>query len=83
MLHRGNYTFRTKYLNGQRTSNMSATAGACLEVLWSLDRSKPKGQFSDRISLNMTSTYQVINIFALFDGLVQALSGAYYSDKAI
>jgi hypothetical protein len=32
---------------------------------------------------NLTSTIQVINLFALVDGLVQALTGEYYNNTAI
>jgi hypothetical protein len=80
MLHRGKYTLRTEYLNGNRILNVSTTEGETLEALWAVNRNKST---ADRIPVNMTSSYQVMNIFALSDSLVQALKGEYRDGKRL
>jgi hypothetical protein len=77
VLHRGKYILETMYLNGKRTLNVSTDAEETLENLWAVDQNKPWGSYMP-IPLDLASSYQVINIFALFDSLVQAVRGEYY-----
>jgi hypothetical protein len=82
MLHRGKYTLGTGYFDGERTLNISTSREETLEALWAVDRKKPFG-LDDRITTNITTSYQVMSIFALFDSLVQALRGEYYDTTSL
>jgi hypothetical protein len=81
-LHRGTYTLETEYLNGKRTLKTSTSANETLETLWDAQRQKPWGQ-TERIPIDMTSTYQVMNLFGLVESLVQTLSGENYDGMAV
>jgi hypothetical protein len=76
-LHRGRYTLRTTYLDGRRTFNLSTSRDETLDALWAVDRDKLTG-VNQVVPVSMTSSFQVMNLFALFDSLVQALRGEYY-----
>jgi hypothetical protein len=85
MLHRGEYTLRTEYSSGERILNISTSAKETLEVLWKVDHNKPHMLigWDDHIPINMSATYEVMNIFALFNSLVESLSGEYYDGHVI
>jgi hypothetical protein len=83
-LHLGKYTLRTEYMDGKRILNVSTSEEETLEALWAVDHNKPIGRSEgDQIPINMDSTIRVINVFALFDGLVQALRGEYYDGMSL
>jgi hypothetical protein len=81
-LHRRTYTLETEYLNGKRTLKTFTSAHETLEALWDDQRQKPWGHI-ERIQIDKTSTYQVMNLFGLFESLVQTLSGEMYDGMAV
>jgi hypothetical protein len=86
VLHRGKYNLTTEYLNGERKLSVSASVDDTLEALWNLNQHPNPGRrakYESCIPMNGTSSYQVMNIFALFESLVQALGGKYYNGTAI
>jgi hypothetical protein len=83
-LHRANYVLETQYTEGKRLLNVSTTTDQSLEALWGADQYRFVPQdLSSYVSSNFTSTYEVLNLFAVFDSLVQALSGEYYTRDTI
>jgi hypothetical protein len=85
-LYRGNYTVTTKYVDGLRKVYVVSKFTESLDALWGRDSWKyyPNASLSTAVMpKELSSTIQVINLFALVDGLVQALSGEYYSTTGI
>jgi hypothetical protein len=80
VLHRGKYTLRTTYLDGRRTFNLSTSRDETLDALWAVNRDKLTGG-NQVVPASMISSFQVLNLFALFDSLVQALRGEYYTGR--
>lgn len=78
-LHRANYVLETQYTEGKRLLNVSATGDQSLEALWTADQHRFAPQnLNSHVSEKFTSTYEVLNLFAVLDSLVQALGGKYY-----
>ncbi|KAH3993680.1 hypothetical protein HBI13_190520 [Parastagonospora nodorum] len=85
-LYRGNYTVTTKYVDGLRKVYVVSKFTESLNALWGRDSWKyyPNASLSTAVMpKELSSTIQVINLFALVDGLVQALSGEYYNTTGI
>lgn len=85
-LYRSNYTVTTKYVDGLRKVYVVSAFTESLETLWGRDTWKyyPNASLSTAVvPKELGSTIQVINLFALADGLVQALSGEYYNNTGI
>lgn len=83
-LYRANYVLETQYSEGARILKVSTVRDQSLDVLWTTDQHRfVPHNMSSLVSSRFTSTYQVLNLFALVDSLVQALSGAYYARNAI
>ncbi|KAH7410524.1 hypothetical protein DE146DRAFT_361332 [Phaeosphaeria sp. MPI-PUGE-AT-0046c] len=74
----GKYTVRTTYSDGQRQLSISVVPSGTLESLWGTDKPKFKTEdYLDKIPANSTYAFQVLNLFALVDGLLSPLIGEY------
>ncbi|KAF1911485.1 hypothetical protein BDU57DRAFT_105750 [Ampelomyces quisqualis] len=83
-LHRATYVLQTQYTEGNRILNVSATRQQTLEELWTADQDRlVPSNLSSPIPPKFMPTYEVLNLFAVFDSLVQALSGEYYTSNII
>ncbi|KAH7396917.1 hypothetical protein DE146DRAFT_756604 [Phaeosphaeria sp. MPI-PUGE-AT-0046c] len=82
-LHRSMYTLKTVYENGHRTLAVSTQMQDDLESLWLINNTVPDYHSSDLEPINESTRLEVTNLFALVDGLVQALAGQYYPNTIL
>lgn len=82
-LHRSMYTVQTAYENGRRTLSVSTHMQETLESLWLANSTDLEPHVSNLELINEPTRLQVTNLFALVDGLVQALAGEYYPNTVL
>lgn len=82
-LHRSMYTLKTEYENGHRTLAVSTHMQESLESLWLTNNTDTEFHSSNLELINEPTRLQVTNLFALVDGLVQALAGQYYPNSVL
>ena len=85
-IYGSNYTVTTKYVDGFRKINVVSALTESLDTLWGRESSRYYANASLSavvVPRELNSTIRVINLFALVDGLVQALSGEYYNSTSI
>lgn len=77
------YTLTTEYENGHRTLSVSTHTQESLESLWFTNSTDYNPHVSNLEPIDEPTRLQVTNLFALVDGLVQALAGEYYPNSVL